>query len=226
MIGLIDKFIILIASPILIIFWVLILLLKVIFNGFPIFYMSVRFSRFEKSFLSIKFRSMINNTDLIENEIQKYNKSDFQAVPTSAKIYIRFGRILKETQFVELPQLINCLKGYLYLVGSQPLPKHILIELGQKFDTEIIEKRGLRKGGLTGTAQIMDKFNLIPINRLKIKMNDVHFYSDAYWKSQILVYFSILIGTFIFVFTSSAPKKLTGFILKKIDPYMDQPLSV
>ena len=221
MLGIIDKILILMASPILIIMGVLIVLLKIVFDGMPIFYMSVRYSSFEKSFVSIKFRSMINNTDLIENEIQKYNKSGFQAIPTSAKIYIRFGRILKETQFVELPQLINCLKGYLYLVGSQPLPKHILIELGQKFGAEIIQKRGLRKGGLTGTAQITSKFILTPIDRLKIEAAEAQFFLDASWKSQILVYFSILVGSVFFVFTGSTPKTLVGYVSKKLNPYMD-----
>ena len=142
MLGIIDKILILMASPILIIMGVLIVLLKIVFDGMPIFYMSVRYSSFEKSFVSIKFRSMINNTDLIENEIQKYNKSGFQAIPTSAKVYSKLGRILAKTQLVELPQLLNCLNGDLYLVGARPLPKHILIELGQKFGAEIIQKRG------------------------------------------------------------------------------------
>jgi lipopolysaccharide/colanic/teichoic acid biosynthesis glycosyltransferase len=226
MIGLIDKIIILIAFPILIIFGVLIVVLKVIFDGLPIFYLSVRYSSFEKYFVSIKFKSMVNNADLIKNEIQKFDEGGFQTIPLSAKIYTRFGRILEKTQLVELPQLINCLKGDLFLVGARPLPKHILMELSQKFGSENILKRGLRKGGLTRTAKIMGKFNLIPINRLKIETAEAQFFLDAYWKSQIFVHFFILIETLFFVSTGSAPKKFIGFILKKLDPYMHQPLSV
>ena len=68
------------------------------------------------------------------------------------------------------------MKGDLYLVGARPLPKHILMELSQEFGFENILKRGVRKGGLTGTAQIMGKFNLIPINRLKIEMAEAQFF--------------------------------------------------
>ena len=53
----------------------------------------------------------------------------------------------------------------LLVPGAQTYPYRIR----PKFGAEIIQKRGLRKGGLTGIAQITSKFILTPIDRLKIE---------------------------------------------------------
>lgn len=217
MLGIIDKVLILMASPILIFFGVLIVILKFIFDGRPIFFISVRYSSIDKSFLSIKFRSMINDTDFIKHKIKKYNKSGFETIPISENVYSRFGRILEKTQLVELPQLLNCLKGDLNLVGARPLPIENIIKLTDEFGVELVNARCYPKGGITGLAQIMGKSELNPEERLKIEVMESKFLYRGKWWNRLLVYFMVIFGTFLFVVRNKPCKLINDFILKKLN---------
>lgn len=217
MLGIIDKILILMASPILVIMGVLVLLLKVFFDGLPIFYLSVRYSSFEQSFVSIKFRSMVNDTDLIKNEIQKHDNDGFLSIPLSAKIYTKFGKILEKTQLVELPQFINCLKGDLYLVGARPLPKEILVKLNHDYGEELLNSRGCRKGGIAGLAQMIGKSELNAKQRLEIEAIEAKFLKDGNWLVRIYIYFLILFGNFLFILRQKPCKLINGFVLKTFE---------
>tara|TARA_B100000575_G_C22785811_1_gene465296 strand:+ start:74 stop:565 length:492 start_codon:yes stop_codon:yes gene_type:complete len=155
---------------------------------------------------------MINNQDIIDREIKKYDKNGFEKIPLTSCVYTTFGRFLERSQLVELPQLYNCLRGDLNIVGCRPLPKNNLLKLQEKYGLDMIEKRGKRKGGLAGVAQMLGKENLSNKKRLELEISEVNFFCLAPTFKKVIIYFFILIGVFVSVIFSFVPK----FILRKI----------
>lgn len=219
MIALIDKIIILIAFPLLLCLGVIICILKILFDGRPIFYLSARYSNFENSFVSIKFRSMTNKKQLIEREVKKYSDGGFQVIPLSSEVYTRFGKFLEYTQLVELPQIVNCLRGDLYLVGARPLPKENLVKLHQDFGQELVNERGCRKGGIAGAAQMMGKAELNVKQRLEIEAMEAKFLKDGNSLLRISIYLLILFGTFLFIVRRKPCKPINEIVLKTFEQH-------
>lgn len=107
-------------------------------DGRPVFFSQQRIGREKKPFTLIKFRSMPIN-------VAEKPSASAMEVPIT-----RVGRIIRRTNFDELPQLINILRGDMSLVGPRPaLPSQM----------ELINIRGANGvydllPGLTGMAQI------------------------------------------------------------------------
>ena len=87
------------------------------------------------------------------------------------------GNIIRATRIDELPQLINVLKGEMSIVGPRPER----IEHVQKYSEEIPEfsYRLKVKGGLTGYAQVMGKYNTTAYDKLKLDLMYIENYSIA-----------------------------------------------
>ena len=87
------------------------------------------------------------------------------------------GRIIRATRIDELPQLINVLKGEMSIVGPRPER----IEHVAKYSEEIPEfsYRLKVKGGLTGYAQVMGKYNTTAYDKLKLDLMYIENYSIA-----------------------------------------------
>lgn len=98
--------ILLVASPILILFSILIYLQD--FNT-P-FYMAPRVGKMEKTFSMIKLRSMIVNAD----------KSGVDSTASDDMRITRIGSLVRKFKLDELTQLVNVLKGEMSLVGPRP----------------------------------------------------------------------------------------------------------
>ena len=97
--------------------WILIGLLILIEDGWPIFYSHERVGKRGKIFKILKFRSMIKDAELAIGPIQA-KKND----PRITKV----GKLLRATAMDELPQLLNILKGNMSFVGPRALrPKEI-----------------------------------------------------------------------------------------------------
>ena len=219
MIDIVDKILILTFSPILIIIAILVISLKIIFDGFPIFYTSIRYSSINESFNSIKFRSMIKDQAFIEKEIKKYDNNGFEKIPLTSSVYTKFGKFLERSQLVELPQLLNCLLGELNIVGCRPLPKKNLKKLQSKYGVKMIEDRGKRKGGLAGIAQMLGKANLSNKKRLQLEISEVNFFCEAPTYKKMIVYFLIIFGVFVSVILNNVPKYIEKFILESFHKY-------
>ena len=97
--------ILIVLSPVL-----LLISMFVIFDGFPIFYLSKRVGKHGKLFTMLKFRSMRQVKDKKIDDSKRLNN---------------LGIFLRRTSLDELPQLFNVLIGDMSLVGPRALPVEI-----------------------------------------------------------------------------------------------------
>lgn len=168
----ISVFVLIIFLPI----FVFIILLQIIFLGFPIFYIDVRLGKDNKPFKLIKFRTMSQNYMLSE----------------SLRIN-RYGRLLRKSSLDELPQLINVLKREMSFVGPRPITQDIYDGLCVNFKKDLLKRQSVRPG-MTGYCQILYKGNKRFWSE-KINL-DIFFVNNFSAK----LYFKILLITIPFIF--------------------------
>lgn len=121
--------------------------------GNPIF-SQVRLGKDQKPFTLYKFRSMCMDA---EADGAQWAYSDDPRVT-------RVGAFLRKTRMDELPQLVNILKGDMSIVGPRPERP----EFYDVFDTYIIgfRQRMLVRPGLTGYAQVVGGYSLLPEEKI------------------------------------------------------------
>jgi exopolysaccharide biosynthesis polyprenyl glycosylphosphotransferase len=160
---------IILLSPI----FLVLILLQLIFNRGPVFYISKRLSKFSEPVGLIKFRSMSAKygkrdaaeefrnmgRDDLANEYEKNRK-----VENDPRI-TKFGHFLRVTSLDELPQLFNVLKGDLSLVGPRPiLPQET------KFSPNRTALLHSVKSGVTGLWQVSGRSNLTFDERIELEL--------------------------------------------------------
>jgi len=123
----------LILSPV---FLVIILLILVI-DGFPVFFVQDRPGLLGEIFQNYKFRTMRN----LKNKKGELVSEEKRLFP--------LGRFLRRTSLDELPELINVLRGEMSLVGPRPL----LVEYLPRYSKEQARRHEVLPG-ITGWAQI------------------------------------------------------------------------
>jgi lipopolysaccharide/colanic/teichoic acid biosynthesis glycosyltransferase len=140
-----DIFFVIIFSPLILLLLIFFSVLLLIFDGFPIFYVSERVGKNYRIFKMYKFRTMKSNSiDLRNPDGSTYNSYNDQRVTFIGNIYRKFS-------IDEIPQLLNVLKGEMSLVGPRPdLPDQVIIYDNLKLD----KLRFLLKPGITGYAQL------------------------------------------------------------------------
>lgn len=145
---------IVVLSPVLLVISVLILLL----NGWPIFYVSKRIGGLGREEIPVmKFRTMIRNADKKKAELQKKShRTDGPLFKMKNDPRVTgLGRILRRWSLDELPQLFNVYLGHMSLVGPRPhLPEEV-----KKYST--YERRVFAvKPGITGFPQVSGRSDL------------------------------------------------------------------
>lgn len=212
---LIDLAIVLVAMP----FWAPLLavlaLVKFIMDGAPLLYRSKRIGRHGKPFTVFKFRTMVDDPKFISEQIAQLGRSGFEAIPLTSPVYTRTGRIFERFQFVELPQLINILRGDMSLVGYRPLPTGHVNKLEKDCGALALNRRHLSSPGLTGFAQISGKATLTNQQRIAIELAESRFFETAGSLKILKVYISLLLLTVLYV-TTGANK----YALKLRDRYL------
>lgn len=130
---------IIIASPVMLVFSVII---KLTSKG-PLIYKQERVGLHNHPFMMYKFRSMVVQDE--DKETHAWTVRDDPRVT-------RIGRIMRKTSIDELPQLFNILKGDMSLVGPRP-ERPFFVEKFQEEIPRYMVKHQVRPG-MTGWAQI------------------------------------------------------------------------
>lgn len=88
----------------------------------PVFFRQIRCGRKGKEFVMYKFRSMVSDAEDLQRELHAFNEVDGPMFKIMADPRItRVGKILRDTNLDEIPQLWNVLTGDMSLVGPRPL---------------------------------------------------------------------------------------------------------
>jgi len=122
-----------VLSPI----FLVIIILIIILDGFPVFFVQDRPGLLGQIFKNYKFRTM---------HTLKKKKGDLES---EEKRLFPFGRFLRRTSLDELPELFNVLRGEMSLVGPRPL----LVEYLPRYSKEQARRHEVLPG-ITGWAQI------------------------------------------------------------------------
>jgi exopolysaccharide biosynthesis polyprenyl glycosylphosphotransferase len=122
----------------------------------PILFTQKRSGLHGRRFVMYKFRSMINNAEMLRAELEAFNEVTGPVFKIANDPRLTpIGKFLRRTSIDELPQLWNVLKGDMSLVGPRPLPVYEV----ERFDPW--QRRRLSmKPGLTCLWQIKGRSNL------------------------------------------------------------------
>ncbi len=122
----------------------------------PVIYRSVRPGMAGKPFSCLKFRTMREHAEHIQDDLEPLNEQ------SGALFKIRhdprltaIGRFLRRFSLDELPQLVNVIRGEMSLVGPRPLPMRDFERL-----EEWHKKRYLVLPGITGLWQVSGRAEL------------------------------------------------------------------
>jgi exopolysaccharide biosynthesis polyprenyl glycosylphosphotransferase len=122
----------------------------------PVFYRSVRPGIGGAPFHCIKFRTMRNDADQMQADLESVNEASGALFKIREDPRMtRVGKLLRRFSLDELPQLFNVVAGQMSLVGPRPLPQR---------DYEMLEewhkKRYLVMPGITGLWQVSGRADL------------------------------------------------------------------
>jgi O-antigen biosynthesis protein WbqP len=120
--------------------FILVALLILFEDGFPIFFMQKRVGVHYTFFNIYKFRSMKKHTPNVATHL----------LEDPEQYVLKIGKLLRKLSLDELPNLINIIKGEMVFVGPRPalFNQDDLMELRVKAGVEKL------KPGITGWAQI------------------------------------------------------------------------
>lgn len=151
----ISIILIILTSPIMFIFWLLITL-----SGGGAIYTQDRVGLDGRLFKIYKFRSMVRNSDSILQERLSSGQVDVLEVKDRNDDRItKIGKIIRATSIDELPQLFNILKGDMAIVGPRPLNENEVNRIKEFLD---IEKKNSIRPGLICYWQIVKNKNDMP----------------------------------------------------------------
>ena len=173
-------------------FIVLVIIIVLIFDGYPAIYSHKRIGKNNRIFQCYKIRTMKNNIDnIIKSDsklFKEYVNNDYK-IPKSFNPYTKTGLFLRKTNIDELPQLFNVLKGDMSIVGPRPI---VDPEINHYTDDE---KKILLsvKPGITGYWQVNGRNNVRYPKRKELEL----FYAK---NQNFLLDITILIKTIIQIF--------------------------
>ena len=171
----VSRIIALVSLLLLLPFFLLVALLIIIEDGFPIFFKQKRVGKDFTSFEIYKFRSMKNNTPNVATHLLENPK----------QYLLKCGGIIRKLSIDELPNLINILKGEMVFVGPRPAlyNQEDLMNLRVRFNVDKL------KPGITGWAQINGRDEISIEQKVALEVDYLH-------RKSIWLDFKIIILTF------------------------------
>jgi exopolysaccharide biosynthesis polyprenyl glycosylphosphotransferase len=137
------------------VFLVIAVVIKLSSRG-PVIYSSVRPGMAGKPFFCLKFRTMREHAEQIQDELEPFNEQSGALFKIRDDPRMtRIGRFLRRFSLDELPQLVNVVRGEMSLVGPRPLPMRDFDRL-----EEWHKKRYLVLPGITGLWQVSGRADL------------------------------------------------------------------
>ena len=136
--------------------------------GNPVFFIQLRPGKNKKTFKIYKFRTMINDANLTDEER-----------------ITSFGKFLRKSSIDELPQLFNVLMGDMSLIGPRPL----LIEYNDHYSQEQ-NKRFNIKPGISGLAQVKGRNTLSWDEKFKL---DVYYVNNVSFLMDLKIFFKTIL---------------------------------
>jgi len=112
-------------------------------SGGPVFYRQERMGLDGKSFSIVKFRSMYDDAERDTGPVW--------TVPNDPRV-TPFGRVMRRSNFDEMPQLWNVLRGDMSIVGPRPERPHFVEQFKDRIPQYMLRHKV--KAGLTGWAQV------------------------------------------------------------------------
>ncbi len=160
---------ILIFSPL----FLVLIILCLIFQGKPVFFIQTRPGLSGKLFNIVKFRTMLNRT----------NKDSL--LLHDSKRLTKFGFFLRKTSLDELPELLNIVKRQMSFVGPRPLLPQYL----DRYTPEQMRRHEV-KPGITGWAQVNGRNTLSWEEKFKL---DVWYVDNISFKLDMKILFLTLV---------------------------------
>jgi exopolysaccharide biosynthesis polyprenyl glycosylphosphotransferase len=122
----------------------------------PVLFRQKRIGADEKVFICYMFRSMYEDAEARQEELEAMNEADGAVFKIKNDPRITpVGRFIRRWSIDELPQLINVLKGEMSLVGPRPLPVRDF-----ERTSEVHKERLAAIPGMSGYWQISGRSNL------------------------------------------------------------------
>ena len=151
---------------------VLISLLILVTEGWPVVFKQRRLGQDGKEFYIYKFRTMVRNAE----EILKSRPELMEEYRRTYKItndprISRVGKLLRKTSADELPQLFNVLAGDMSLVGPRPI---VPAEIEKYGEYDFVYKA--MKPGCAGLWQCSGRSDISYHERVQL---DVHYFENA-----------------------------------------------
>ena len=117
-------------SPLLLLIAITIL----ISSGMPIIFTQKRTGKDGKTFTIYKFRTLKKNASLLKHKYLEFNEapSPMFKIHNDPR-FVGIGKLLSQSGFDELPQLVNIIKGEMSFVGPRPLPVQEAASLNQNW---------------------------------------------------------------------------------------------
>lgn len=146
-----------------------VLLIKLDTPG-PVLFRQIRVGSLGKTFMAIKFRSMIVGAEQ-NGQPQWAQKNDLRITG--------IGKFMRKTRIDEIPQLLNVIRGEMSLVGPRPERPEFVKNLQQIIP--FYNERHLVKPGLTGWAQINFQYGASAGDALKKLQYDLFYIKNRSW---------------------------------------------
>lgn len=200
-------------------------LINIVFEGFPVFYSSMRRVSMDEIRRVYKFRTMVRNAEKLYNrETVSIVDIRFLNMPITSPLYTRIGRIIEKYTLTELPQFIHVLQGYMSIVGNRPLPENVVKSLSEEYPGSIL--RFQTPAGMTGPIQLVGRSEVIDRDRLILEITYCEAVKHAYsWKLDFL----ILLYTVLIALKIMAPmtvEEVKQFIIRNVDYQYEFPDSM